>query len=350
MSGVPALFRRFPQLESRIPRVALGQWPTPLERVAIETSAGGQEMWVKREDVSAQPYAGNKVRKLEFILAEAERCGARTLITAGAAGSHHALATAVYGRRAGFDVSLVLFPQRVTPHVREILLLDQALGAELRFTRRMEGVPFAIARARVAHRNARAFVVAPGGSDAFGTLGWVSAGLELVEQLDELGITPGRVYAAAGTLGTVAGLALGFALAGRRIPIAAVRITSRIVANQRAIRSLVGQTAQKLHDAGVDCRDTEAVADMVTLEHDAIGEGYGRETEAGSAAAAAFAQAGLHLDATYTAKAAAYLLSEPHTSARPPVFLHTLGRTDTMRITPADPTMLPAPFRAYLGE
>ena len=350
MSEAPALFRRFPALESRIPRVALGDWPTPLERVSVETAQGARELWVKREDLSARPYAGNKVRKLEFILAEAARCGARTLITAGAAGSHHALATALYGRRHGFDVSLVLFPQRVTPHVREILLLDHALGAELRFTRRMEGVPFAIARARVAHRAARPFVIAPGGSDAFGTLGWVSAGLELVEQLDAQGVTPGRVYVAAGTLGTAAGLALGFALAGRTVPIAAVRITSRIVVNQRAVRSLIGQAAQKLHDAGIEIADTDAAADMVTLEHDAIGDGYGRETEKGRQATEAFAKAGLQLDATYTAKAAAYLLSEPHTAHRPPVFLLTLGRTETMDgVTPAGPAALPAPFRAYLG-
>jgi 1-aminocyclopropane-1-carboxylate deaminase/D-cysteine desulfhydrase-like pyridoxal-dependent ACC family enzyme len=142
------IFERFPRLADSYARVALGRFPTPVERHVLNGADGCIEMLVKRDDVCATPYGGNKVRKLEFLLGDAKARGARRLITAGATGSHHALATTVYGRKHGFDVSLVLFPQMRTPHVRDVLLMDHALGAELRFTRTMEGVPFALLRAR----------------------------------------------------------------------------------------------------------------------------------------------------------------------------------------------------------
>src|SRR5690606_757705 len=122
-------------------------------------------------DQSGLPYGGNKVRKLEFLLAHARALGATRLVTAGATGSHHALATTVYGRQLGFDVTLCLFPQPLTDHVRRVLLLDHALGAELRWTPRMETIPLALFRARHAYRKERIFVVAPGGADPIGTLG-----------------------------------------------------------------------------------------------------------------------------------------------------------------------------------
>src|SRR5690606_16362197 len=275
--------------------------------------APGVRLHVKRDDLCARPYGGNKVRKLECILAEAKRRGARRLITVGAIGSHHALATTVHGRAHGFDVTLVLFPQQVTEHVRRILLLDCALGAELRFTPRMETVPAALLAARLAHRRQRTCVIAAGGSDPVGTLGYVSGALELAEQIaDRIAPRPDAVHVAAGTLGTAAGLAIGFALAGLDIPIHATRITSRIVTNERARARLVSRTLSPLR--------------LVRLRHECVGAGYGRETQAGQDATARFRQAGLTLDATYTAKAAAELIASVGEGGRGThLFWHTLS-------------------------
>src|SRR5688572_13833817 len=124
----PLLFDRYPQL-ARIPWMSLAEVPTPVQ--PIDLQIGGAECWIKRDDLTSQIYGGNKVRKLEFLLAHAAARGVKRLITAGAAGSHHALATAVFGRQTGFAVSLVLFPQPLTDHVRAVLLTDAALGAEL---------------------------------------------------------------------------------------------------------------------------------------------------------------------------------------------------------------------------
>jgi 1-aminocyclopropane-1-carboxylate deaminase/D-cysteine desulfhydrase-like pyridoxal-dependent ACC family enzyme len=298
--------------------------------------------------VSGAEYGGNKIRKLEFLLAAARARGARRLVTAGSVGSHHALATTVYGRAMGFDVSLVLFPQSLNDHVREILLADAALGAELRWVSRMELVPVGMFRARLAYMNDRPFVVAPGGSDAVGTLGWVSAGLELAEQLATGNHPkPRRIYVAGGTLGTAAGLALGLAMADCRIPIEAVRITSRLVAHERALSQLVSGAAAILRGAGVAVPDD--AASLVEITHDHIGRGYGRETDEGREASRIFADAGLHLEPTYTAKTAAALLASP-AGGPPPLFLHTLSRAMPSVDTGAlDPAALPSHFARYLS-
>jgi 1-aminocyclopropane-1-carboxylate deaminase/D-cysteine desulfhydrase-like pyridoxal-dependent ACC family enzyme len=347
----PVLFERFPQLESAIPWRSLGVCRTPLERVQLRLDDGSiREILVKRDDLTATPYGGNKVRKLEFILADAEARGATRVITAGAAGSHHALATTLYARQLGMDVTLVLFPQSRTPHVREVLLLDHALGAELRFTARMESVPIALMRARVSHRRQKPYLIAPGGSDPIGTLGYVSAGLELDDQIGAGGLPRvERIHAAAGTLGTVAGLALGLAIAGRDIAIAATRITSRIVCNEVALGRLIERTASVLRRAGLAEVPVDRAKAMIELRHDQIGAGYGRETEPGRAATRIFGEAGLVLDATYTAKAAADLLESAVSQAALPLFLHTLSAAEPVErargTTPAD---LPEPFRRYL--
>jgi D-cysteine desulfhydrase len=335
--------------------IPLGEFPSRLQQYHI----AGIDMLVKRDDVCAQGYAGNKLRKLELLLAEARQRGARRIITAGATGSHHGFATAYHGRRLGFDVSLVLFPQRVTPHVREMLLLMHAAGAELRWVRRMEAVPFGLWRARTAHRRQTPLVIPPGGSSATGTLGYVRAGLELADQLATTGQRPTVIHVAAGTLGTAAGLAIGLAWAGLATPIAATRITSRLVTSERVLKSLIRQTLALLREPGTAAALTGAVrpdalpsADaacaLVTLRHDQIGAGYGHATPAGVAATEAFGRAGLLLDATYTAKSAAALLADaPHDGL--PLFWHTLSAvTPTELRGVSRPADLPAPFRAYL--
>ena len=94
-----ALVRRFPQLIGRIPWVGLADLPTPIEPLHLPAAPPGADLWIKRDDRTAVPYGGIKVRKLEFLLGAAQARGARRLITVGAAGSHHALATTIPARQ-----------------------------------------------------------------------------------------------------------------------------------------------------------------------------------------------------------------------------------------------------------
>jgi len=342
----PLLFDHLPGLRERAPWISLLTGPTPVHQYHL----GGREVLVKRDDLTARPYGGNKVRKLEFLLAEAARSGAGRLVTAGAFGSHHALATAIYGRAQGFQVTCVLFPQPLTGHVRGVLRSIAAAGAELRFTRRLEGVPFALRRAKWGARSERACIIPPGGSSPAGALGYAEAALELDAQIRAGECPePGSIHVAAGTLGTAAGLAVGLALAGRSIPIFATRITSLLVTNERALRGLVRGTLALLEPAGPALPPAERVLATVRLRHDQVGAGYGRETEAAQAAAAAWAAVGLQLDGTYTAKAAAALLADPP-QAPPPLFWHTLS---AWQPEPGPEALaaaaLPEPFRTILG-
>ena len=339
-----ALFETYPQLIERIPWLSLGRFPTPVQPLPV-----GEHIYVKRDDLSAEPYGGNKVRKLEFLLAAARLRGARRLITVGAAGSHHALATTIYGRQHGFEVSLVLFPQPFTPHVRDILLLDVAYGAELRFTRRMETVPAALFAATMRYRRERAVVIPPGGSDPVGTLGYVNAALELVDQVQggQLPV-PDTIVVAAGTLGTTAGLALGFALAKMPIHIIATRITSRIVTNERVLLRLIRGAEDILRRAGLDCAVAQPAFDSVELRHEYIGRGYGVTTEAGERAAEVLRGMRIHLDTTYTAKAAAALLEQASSAPGNVLFWHTLSAAEPPLPPHITIDNLPAPFRSYV--
>ena len=345
----PELFRRFPALARRVPWLPLGAFPTPIERIDIVAPDGRvRPIQVKREDLSSGLYGGNKVRKLEFLLAEARRRGARRLITVGAAASHHAFATLAHGRAAGFESTLVLFPQPLTPHVEDMLRLDLAFGAEIVWASRLQLVPAALLRARLAHWREGAFTIAAGGSDATGTLGWVSGGLELAAQIESgEAQRPARIHVAAGTLGTAAGLAWGLALAGLDIPIVATRITSRFITNERVLRRLLGAVANLLAGAGVQGPPIERVASRVEIRHAQIGRGYGHETAAARAAIEVFADAGLRLETTYTAKAAAELLADANAGA-PPLFIHSFSAVEPPR--PHGGPEPPAGVAAYLAH
>lgn len=343
-----ALFRRWPDLSERIPRVPLATLPTPVERLPDSIAA---RAWVKRDDLTGEPYGGNKLRKLELLLADAVGTGARRLITVGAAGSNHALATVVHGRRIGFATSLVLFPQRRTERVVRTLLMDHSLGAELRFTRRMESVPLALLSARWAHWGERVYVIPPGGSNARGTLAYVSAGLELAEQVEGGMLPPPDiVHVAAGTLGTAAGIALGLRMAGLSTRVAAYRITSTLVCNRRGLSKLITGAADLLAAAGIPRPDAEAAVLAVELRDEQLGRGYGLETPEGREAGRTLATAGIELDPTYTAKAAAgFLAAARENPSAVHLFWHTLSATEPAAaaegVSVAD---LPAPFRRYL--
>ena len=138
-----ALFDAFPSLAGRLPHQPLGQFPTAIERIPAEIPGGG-ELWVKREDQAGELYGGNKVRKLELILTDAQP---RRVVTLGAYGSNQVLAAAIYGRPLGFSVEAVLFPQPVTGRVRRIVQAQLGAGAELVPCRTQAGLAIAWPRA-----------------------------------------------------------------------------------------------------------------------------------------------------------------------------------------------------------
>lgn len=348
----PALFRAFPELATRIPWLPLGRFPTRVQRVTglLPPSV---ELWIKRDDESGVAYGGNKVRKLEFLLADARARGRRRLATMGGIGSHHVLATAVYGRQEGFAVDAVVFPQPVNAHVREQMLADVAAGARLHPTRGYLGVPLAAARLRRG-----AAWIAPGGSSPVGTLGYVSGALELLEQVARGELPPPDViYVALGSCGTAAGLLLGLggarSLARIDAELVGVRVVDRLVSNARVTRGLAHRTAALLAARGTDWFNQCRLA-RFRVEHGFFGGAYGRATPAADAAVARAAAVGLQLEPTYTGKAMAALLADADAGrldGRRVLFMHTYNGVDLAPLIASGPGVegLPAALRRHFA-
>ena len=205
-------------------KLALARTPTPIIRHDALDELVGAEVWVKRDDLTEGPAAGNKIRKLEYLLAEALDRGARVVVTCGALQSNHARATAILARQLGLRSVLLLRsqdPARARAD-RGNAFLDLLVGAELRGItpaqyRERDRLMAEVAR-EMAERGDSAYVIPEGGSSGLGALGYVDAMAEVRRQLDagEAGGPKGfdAVAHACGSGGTAAGVVLGAALHG----------------------------------------------------------------------------------------------------------------------------------------
>jgi len=314
-SGTYPLFARFPLLAADVPRVPLGSWPTPvesLERLARVLNIGGLQ--VKHDDLSARPYGGNKVRKLEVLLGDALARGARHVITFGAAGSNHALATAIYGRQLGLDVTSFLMTQPNATYVRRNLLAHHAVGASVHMHADKDAAVRAAAAFRAATRAATGvepYVIPFGGTSPLSTVGVVNAGLEFALQVAAGdAVAPDVVYVPLGSMGTAVGVALGLALGGMTPSVRAVQVVPDAVADADKALELMLATASLL--APDDGAFPQAVSTECRMEvvSGFFGEEYARFTEEGMEAIALVSdEAGLHLEGTYSGKTMAALVS-----------------------------------------
>ncbi len=275
----------------------------------------GEDVWVKRDDQSGAGYGGNKVRKLEFLLGDARARGRRALLTIGGDGSNHILATALYAQKAGFEAThAVTFPQPPSAEVEAKQAAYRALDVRLSNTAGKAIVPFAVVgrlAASIARRHGWPYFIPPGGSSAMGTLGYVSAGLELAAQIASNELPePHQIYVPLGSGGTVAGLLVGLRLAGLRARVVAVQVVPAPWISLGAVISLAKKTARLLARHGVEVPGSFSVEDL-DLCKDQLGPGYGMTTPAASEAVARAASAGLKLDGTYSGKAMAALLAAP---------------------------------------
>jgi 1-aminocyclopropane-1-carboxylate deaminase/D-cysteine desulfhydrase-like pyridoxal-dependent ACC family enzyme len=291
----------------------LGHYPTLVEPVP-GLSAPSCSLWVKRDDLTHHVYGGNKVRKLEYLLEEARARGATRLVTVGAVGSHHVLATTYFGKQAGFQVEAVLVPQPRTEHVVEVLRADLGLGLKAFPAGSWAAAPWALVT-RVA---AGARLIPLGGSNTVGTMGYVDAGRELAAQVrDGVLPEPDVCVVALGSGGTAAGLAVGFAAAGLRTRVVGVCVSGPPWALRASARHLARACGRRIG------------APSVRLETDArfLGAGYGcRTPEGDEATTLARVHAGLTLDPTYTAKAFAAALWFVRARRAPRVlYWHTLS-------------------------
>ncbi len=292
----------------------------------------GAEIWVKRDDRTSARYGGNKVRKLEYLLGEVLRDDADTIVTTGAAGSHHALATTLFAADLRLRVDVVAFPQPWSAHAEAQLRALLRAGAEVHPIRSgalaiptMHGLA-----ARLRLRRRRPFIIPPGGSSVAGTLGYVEAGLELARQIESRVLPePDAIFVALGTGGTAAGLAIGLAAAGITSDVVAVRVVPRVVGNLSVLGSLVKRCVEHLRSLDTRFPDVAKTArSHLSLETGELGTGYGHVTAVSrSATRLAEEHAGIELDPTYTAKAFSGMLRQASAerAGQKLLFIHTLS-------------------------
>lgn len=316
---------------SRFPRVRLGHLSTPLEPMPrLSAALGGPEIWVKRDDCTGLSTGGNKTRKLEFLMAEAQAQGADMVMTQGATQSNHARQTAAAAARLGMACHLLLEDRTGSTDPNYTgngnVLLDHLHGATTET--RPGGLDMNAEMESVANtfreRGRTVYTIPGGGSNATGALGYVNCAFELLGQINDLGLVFDHLVHATGSAGTQAGLITGLAACNAKLPLLGIGVRAPRPVQEDNVFKLACATAEKL-----GCPDVVARADVVA-NTDYVGEGYGIPTEGGLEAIRLFAELeGLLLDPVYSAKGAAGMIDlirrGTFRKGQRIVFLHTGG-------------------------
>jgi L-cysteate sulfo-lyase len=286
------------------PRYPLACLPTPLHRLPnLERRLGGPELWIKRDDLTGLGGGGNKVRKLELLLADARAHEAQTLITTGAVQSNHARQTAAAAAKAGLGAVLVLAtmaPQRITGN----LLLDHLVGARIRWTGDRDRYKL---MQEIAEEEAAAgrnpYIIPYGGSNAIGAAAYALAMQELVQQQEEMGLSFGHLVFATSSGGTQAGLVTGALATGWEGTVLGISVDRPAEALAPSVLELARLTATYL---GVEQAPQTA---HVHVNGDYRGAGYAVMGAAEREAIRLVAESeGLLVDPVYTGRAMAGLI------------------------------------------
>ncbi len=343
------LLDRFPGLRGKLPWMPLGTFPTPVELLVTSPGDGKKQtrLYAKRDDLSSPLYGGNKVRKLEHVLAEAQLLGARSLLTVGGLGSNQCLATAIHGARLGMKTDLCLFDQPITEHVRQNLLGDAAAGARFVYAGSYVGTAVAGIRRYLARRgeDVRPYYIPPGATSPLGDIGYVSAAFELAEQVRSGALSePDTLFVPAGSCGTAAGLILGLKLAGLRTRVMAVRVSEPIVVHAPRIRSLALQTLEALRDLDPAVPAVEISTDDFTVVTEYLGDGYGAPTEA-ARDAVTWAAPLFPQETTYTGKTLAACLDHVRGKTARGTTVLFWNTLNSAPVATASPAALPPELR-----
>ena len=284
-----------------IPRIHFAHLPTPIEQLPrLSEALGGPRLLVKRDDQTGLAFGGNKTRKLEFLVAEAQAQGAGMLITAGAVQSNHCRQTAAAAARFGFKCILVLAGD--PPEVPSAnLLLDGLLGAQIVWAGGRENRDPDLAETfeQAKADGKRPYIVPYGGSNPTGALGYAFAMEEFLGQA----VKADWIVFASSSGGTQAGLVLGARLFGYPGKLLGISVDEPQRDLQVRVASLASDTSERLGSR------IEFTSDEVLVNADYCAAGYGVLTRAEREAISLFARhEGLLLDPVYTGRAAAGMI------------------------------------------
>ena len=289
---------------ARFPRVALGHLPTPLEPMdRLSEILGGPRFWVKRDDCTGLSSGGNKTRKLEYLMADAQAKGADTIITQGATQSNHARQTAAAAAKLGMACHILLEDRTGSNDQNYTLngnvLLDRLHGASV--ARRGGGADMNAEMEQLADtlraEGKAPYVIPGGGSNPVGALGYVNCARELIEQALGMGLRIDALVHATGSSGTQAGLVVGLAALQSDIHLLGIGVRAPQEKQETMVHDLALRTMAHLGNGA------EIARSDVRANCDYVGAGYGIPTEGMVAALTLLAQTeGLLFDPVYSGK------------------------------------------------
>ena len=311
-----------------LPRVTLSPHPTPIDRLDRLRAVLGPacpSLYMKRDDLLSFGMGGNKVRKLQTVLAEAIAAGADTLITCGGLQSNHCRATAAAGAVLGLRVILVVngsAQQKPTGNA----LLDQLFGAEVRYaaSRDERASTMEAVRKEVASAGGRPSVIPLGASTPLGAAGFALG----IQEVLRSSLRPTTILHSTSSGGTQSGLIAGCALFGLKARVLGISADEPSAALASTVQGIVESLADRLGGS----KAALGADRVVEVDDGFVGEGYGVPTDASREAMTLLAQhEGIVLDPVYTAKAMAGLIARVRTGSFSPddtvLFWHTGGQT-----------------------
>lgn len=295
---------------SRFPRIRLAHLPTPLEPLTrLSEELGGPEIWIKRDDCTGLSTGGNKTRKLEFLMAEAQNQGADTVMTQGAIQSNHVRQTSAFAAKLGMKCHVLLedrtgYTDDNYNHNGNVFI-DLLHGAS--YEKRGPGLDMNAEMESVAEKlregGANVYTIPGGGSNSTGALGYVDCAFEILHQANEMGLVIDHIVHATGSAGTQAGLISGLKAMNVNIPLLGISVRAPKEEQEENVYNLAIDTTAKLGCPSVVNRDD------IVANSDYVGEGYGLPTEAGIEAITMFAELeGILLDPVYSSKGASGLI------------------------------------------
>ena len=265
---------------AKFPRLRFAHLPTPLEPMAnLSRLLDGPNIWVKRDDCTGLAGGGNKTRKLEFLMADAEQQGADTIITQGAVQSNHARQTAAIAAKLGYECYLLL-ENRTGSDDPDFLangnvLLDDIYNARLSDfpagTDMNQEMLSLAEELRVAGK--KPYIIPGGGSNRIGALGYVNAAYELVGQCNDQGLKVDHIVHATGSTGTQAGLVTGLTAIHSGIDLMGISVRAPKEAQEENVYRLACETAEFIGSSAALNRSD------VVANSDYVGEGYGMPTD-----------------------------------------------------------------------
>ena len=265
---------------ARFPRLRFAHLPTPLEPMEnLSRLLDGPNIWVKRDDCTGLAGGGNKTRKLEFLMADAEQQGADTIITQGAVQSNHARQTAAIAAKLGYECYLLL-ENRTGSDDPDFLangnvLLDDIYNARLSDfpagTDMNQEMLSLSEELRAAGK--KPYIIPGGGSNRIGALGYVNAAYELVGQCNDQGLKVDHIVHATGSTGTQAGLVTGLTAIHSGIDLMGISVRAPKEAQEENVYRLACETAEFIGSSAALNRSD------VVANSDYVGEGYGMPTD-----------------------------------------------------------------------